>query len=169
MPLAWGVCVSEPQRHRLASEQLAEHDFEFFIPLREHKTVKRGRHHRVLIPYFGRYIFIALTELWVGVLALRGVACILIERENLTPLHVDPDELAAVRKLCDRRGVIRIPPIKGLCLGDVVRVDHGPLAHLRGVYDGAVGRNREAAVFAMFGGQHRALFRTGELRLALGK
>jgi hypothetical protein len=57
---------------------------------------------------------------------------------------------------------------KLLSYGDAVYVDKGPFAHLKGVYDGKVGRRREAAKFWMFGGEHRVLFKAGELQVLGG-
>lgn len=167
----WGVAVSQPQRHRLATEQLRASSVEYFLPMRENVTVSRGRHHRLLVPYFGRYIFIAVCEAWEKILDLRGVAGILLNPETLRPWQVDRSELEAVRAMCNERGIVKetvAVQTCGLRYGDSVYVDHGPLANIRGSYDGKIGRHREAALFVMFGREQRVIFEVGELRAAQG-
>jgi transcription antitermination factor NusG len=165
--VAWGVLMTEPQRHQLASEQLTAHSFEFFLPMREHTQVAHGRHHKMLIPYFGRYVFVVICEAWEKILELRGVSSLLLERKTLFPWLVDSDQLAYVRSQCDENGIVRpapVPPVKKLRYGDVVYTENGPLANKPGVYDCVVGKNREAALFNMFGRENRVLFLLGELK-----
>jgi transcription antitermination factor NusG len=164
--MQWGVLVTEPQRHRIATETLADHGFEFFMPWRELVRISRGRHHRTLIPYFGRYVFVTLCEAWERLPSLRGVSSMLLHSETLLPWRVDSCELDAIRVLCDERGVVREEQRidDGLHYGDLVYVELGPFANLRGVYDCRIGKHREAATFVMFGREQRVMFRCGELK-----
>jgi transcription antitermination factor NusG len=145
------------------------------MPWREQLTIARGRHNRTLIPYFGRYIFFALSGAWQCVIGLRGVAGVIMNEQATAPRHVDLGELLAVHDQCDSNNIIRGEDQsaskqlkKLLSYGDTVYVDKGPFAHLKGVYDGKVGRRREAAKFWMFGGEHRVLFKAGELQMLGG-
>jgi transcription antitermination factor NusG len=158
--------VTQPQRHRVASEQLSENRFQFFLPWREEIRVARGRSRRIRIPYFGRYIFVVICDAWESILTMRGIAGMLLHPESLRPWLVNAADLDRVRALCDGHNVVHEPikPVRGLCYGDLVYPKDGPLANIRGVYDAKVGKKREAAVFNMFGREQRVVFRRGELQ-----
>jgi transcription antitermination factor NusG len=168
MPSSWGIAISQPQRHRIALDQLQSSNFEFFQPWREQIIISHGKHRRLRIPYFGRYIFVVICEAWAQILKLRGIASMLLNPETLHPLSVDLRQLQAVRSLCDRHGIIHQPESQKYKLhyGDQVYAEKGPFANLRGVYDCRIGKHREAAVFTMFGAEQRVLFKLGELKVA---
>lgn len=163
---AWGVLVTESQRHKLAADELTSGGFEYFQPYRELVKVYRGRKVRTRVPYFGRYMFVALCDAWRQVVGLRGVSGILLDPSSLNPIRVDPRELQEVRDRCDRNGVIESPSAgSAFKYGDEVYVEEGPLAFMRGTYDGTVGKKREAAKFFLFGREQRVTFKVGELKL----
>jgi transcription antitermination factor NusG len=166
--MQWGVLVTQPQRHRTATNALASDGFAYFMPWREQLSVSRGKKRRQRLPYFGRYIFVQIGECWERLLHLRGVSGMLLNPDNLMPFKVDLEQLNEVRAMCDRNGVISEPeiPIRRLSFGDKVFVESGPFANLTGRYDCRVGKHREAAMFEMFGSEQRVLFRRGELKSA---
>lgn len=168
--LAWGVLVTESQRHRLAISELSANGFEHFQPYRESVKIRRGNHIRTRIPYFGRYMFVALCEAWRQITKLRGVAGILLDNQTLTPLRVCSAQLQNVRDKCDRNGVIfdQELSVTGLKYGDRVYVEKGSFGFIEGTYDGIIGKNKEQASFIMFGSEKKVTFKTGELK-AMGK
>lgn len=162
----WGVAVAEPQRYRLAATQLAGHGYTYFMPMWERVSVRAGRHQHFFTPVFGRYLFVMISGVWQKISSLRGITGLLLNPETLHPWHVDSDQLDAVRALCDHNVMHKqedVEMARQLMYGDPVSPKSGPLAGLRGVYEGKLNKHRESARFIMFGREQKIVFKVGEL------
>lgn len=165
----WGVLVTQNQRHRVVKEALKNEGFEYFLPLIETASVQRGRHVRTYHPLLGRYVLVALTDLWQRMLKLRGVAGMMftyeLESEYPTPALVSQTEIEYLRAQCVNN-VYRATDEKvrgGFVYGQRVRPKEGPLEWHVGLYDGYAGKKKYAALFNIFGREQRVVFSKGDL------
>lgn len=165
----WGVLVAENQRHRILKESLDAESVEYFLPMVETTSVVRGRHVRSYHPLFGRYVFVALNDLWQRMLSLRGVAGILLtpdtEGEYPAPALACPKQIEYIKTQCVNN-IYRSTDDKvrgGFVYGQHVRPKEGPLEWHVGAYDGRAGKNKYAALFNIFGREQRVIFKRGDL------
>lgn len=162
----WGVVVAEPQRHRLATESLIAAGIDYFMPMLERLNISKGRHERERYPLFGRYIITAITDQWPSLFGMRGISDMLLTA-NRVPALVDEDRVEHIRALCVNN-IFREPRAQkgALMYGQKVTPKAGPLAYHTGSYDCRIGKNREAAIFTLFGAETRVIFKRGELQAA---
>lgn len=135
-----------------------------FIPLVEDTKIINGRHVRLRRPLLGRYILFTIVEHWPELLSLRGVAGILLTADN-EPAVVVEKELSDIRSLCV--GNIYCPRVvrskNGFYYGQRVTPKEGPFAYHVGFFEGVKSRNREVALFKLFGREQKVTFKSGDL------
>ncbi len=159
----WGVLVAERQQVKRVGKSLTEISYQHFLPLYEHLSIVGGRHVREMKPLLGSYILIAICASWRELMSWRGVAGILMN-ESGHPARVNIREVERLREFCPN-DVFRndVNGIVGLTYGQRVTSKEGPFAYHIGRYDGKKGRNREVAVFTLFGREQKITFRSGDL------
>lgn len=162
----WGVLVAEHQKQKLLQENLSAVGTEHFVPMVPGKGINRGgRHVQTYTPLLGRYVLFRIVgDLWKELVRLRGAAGILLTAES-NPARVDSRVVEYLSEHCVN-GIYQ-PKTSGTCngftYGQRVRPLVGPLAGHTGIFDGTIKRNREAALFFLFGRQQRIVFKHGEL------
>lgn len=161
---AWGVLVARHQRTALVSEALTIRGVDHFIPMIEDLRIVRGRHVRNLKPLLGEYVLISISSVWKSLLAVRGVAGILLEAEHGMPAQVLPREVERMRTMCPN-GVKSEQAIQvdGFEYGDTVVALAGPFTHHRGKYQSET-KHGHSVLFVLFGRDCRVVLKSGDLQ-----
>ena len=161
----WGVILSQHQRHRLVVEGLTEFSVPYFLPMIEDTTIINGRHVHKQRPLLGRYILFVITDVWKNLLSIRGVRGMLLDVNKMFPAVVDDEALDDIRSMCINN--VYSPRVvnarKGFVYGQRVTTETGPFAYHIGRYDGIHSRQREVALFNLFGREQKVAFKAGEL------
>ena len=137
------------------------------MPMIENISVVSGRHVRKLSPLLGRYVLFAIDECWKSIARLRGVAGLMLTTDY-QPAVVDHEQLMKLRSVCVN-GIYNQQVVetgRGFVYGQRVTPQSGPLAFHVGRYDGRASKNREAAVFNLFGREQKLFFKAGDLLAA---
>lgn len=158
--------VAKQNRALAVGSSLKKLEVDHFIPRVEKRYVVQGRNIRERQPLLGNYVLVAVTQCWREVLRLRDVHGMLMNECGF-PAQVLPCELAQLRAICPD-GVYggREHLTDGFVYGAKVLAVKGPLTRLTGRYIGRFGKNREEALFSLFGREQKVVFKRGELILA---
>ena len=115
---------------------------------------------------FGRYIITEITKQWPEpVHHARHLRCCAHSKAHACTDR--RDEVEHLRAKCVNNIFREETAPKGVfAYGQRVTLKNGPLAYHLGTYDCAVGKNREAAIFNLFGSDTRVIFKRGELAAA---
>jgi transcriptional antiterminator RfaH len=140
------------RREAFASHCLGLAGFDVYLPRLRERRVVRGRRIEVHPPLFPGYAFVAIVLQWHGARWCPGVLNLIMDGPR--PARV-PDAVIAELRARERAGLIELPPPRSLKRGDAVRVVHGPLRGLRGLYDGMKPRDRVAVLLQILGDQQR--------------
>jgi transcription antitermination factor NusG len=122
MDQSWILCRSKPNQQRWAVENVARvrPDYECYLPQFYDPDLRRMAY------MFGTYMFVRIIERqWHCLSGIWGLASVLVSAEG-TACTVKDEEIAGIRKLEDRNGVVKIK-LKRLEPGAEVRITAGPL------------------------------------------
>ena len=155
------VIVAQQQRVNVAAQSLRESEFEFFLPKIEKVSVVNGRHRRMLVPLFGRYILVCLNAAWRELVRLRGVASMMLTN-NGDPVRVLQYELDNLRSLCPNGVMRQVTSDSGFIRGQLVTTHQGAFAERVMRYE-KQDRHGDMAIFSLFGREQRVVFKQGEL------
>lgn len=163
---SWAVAVAQNNRAFAVSAALKKMEMEHFVPRVEKLAIVRGRHVREYQPLLGNYVLMQVCSRWRDVLRLRDVHGMLLNESGF-PAQVLTREVENLRAFCpDEIYNGSTHETDGWCYGAKVYVEKGPFARFIGRYEGKTGKNREAAVFSLFGREQKVTFKRGELILA---
>ncbi len=144
----WACAQLQRYRETFALECLRRSEYEIFAPRVNERRVVRGRRVVVPVPLFPGYCFVLITLGWHRARWTPGV-CGLIKSGGEQPTRVPDAVIEDIRKR-ERNGFVMLPR-RELAPGDRVRVTHGPLRGLAGLYDGMRGRERVAILLGVLG------------------
>ena len=130
--LKWYVVQSKPREEERAQYFLEEKRLETYLPRMEVITVKNCRNIIKQKPLFPSYLFCRFDpkESLAHVRWTKGVAKILPESVN--PVPVENSMVNTLRDLEQEDGVIRK---KALRRDDRIRVSHGPMKDILGIFE----------------------------------
>jgi transcriptional antiterminator RfaH len=149
----WSAAQLEPNRTRPALHLLELHGYETYCPRIRERRVIRQRVVDAQRELFVGYCFVLIVAgRWWDARWCPGVVRIVLAGERPA---VVPDAVIAEIKARERNGLIELPRPPGLKRGDAVRVSHGPLQGLRGLYEGMKPRERVAVLLQILGDQQR--------------
>lgn len=162
---SWGVLLAQHQRHKMVIEGLTDCQVQHFLPMVEDTIIINGRHVHKQRPLLGRYILFAINDIWKKLASLRGVSGMLLDADKLFPAQVEDAALDAIRSMCvdNVYSPCAVESRNGFFYGQRVTIETGPMAYHIGRYDGHASKNRDAALFNLFGREQRVTFKTGEL------
>lgn len=160
MPVAsaWYVVHTKPRQESRALENLQNQGYECFLPT---MPVEKRRHQRVQVvtePMFSRYLFIRLdaqVQNWSPIRSTLGVSKLVSFGQQ--PARV-PDDLVAFLRGAPPLCVERL-----FAAGDPVRVAHGALKGLEGVYQAPDGEQRALVLVELLGQPQRLKLMLEEL------
>jgi transcription antitermination factor NusG len=141
------------KREALATHCLGLAGFEVYLPRLRERRVLRGRRVEVRPPLFPGYAFVLIVLQWHGARWCPGVMSLIMDGTG--PARV-PDSVISEIQSRERDGLVELPKLPGLKRGDAVRVVHGPLQGLRGLYAGQKPHERVAVLLQILGGIQRA-------------
>ncbi len=145
---AWYALYTKPNSEALVARTLTARGFAPFFPMLPARPGQR------IQPLFPTYLFLRCDMEQVGLATLQwvpGLRCILniAGRPAVVPdraIALIEDELARI----EAQGGLPAHPFK---VGDEVVIDEGPLAGLRGVFQGPVGPAERVRILIRFLGQ----------------
>ena len=157
----WYAVMAKPRQERSSTTFLVQAGIETYYPeFNEYVTVKGRRCVRRsgLFPgyFFARFDY---DNQYRTVSYCRGVRRIV--RFGQTPAEVEPGLLDDIRRGLSRQDTI---PIPRLTHGEVVRISHGPLAGVEGVFDYKLsGKDRVVVLLRALSYQSRAVLNFSDI------
>ena len=130
----WYAVWTRSHCERLVAQQLAAKGFAAFLPEMGERSVRQGKAHIVPVPMFPGYLFLRHAmqkSSYVEILKVRGIVRILEGGwTRLTPIA--DEEVDAIQRLVDAG----VPVFAHAYFrhGDRVRVVHGPLTGVEGIF-----------------------------------
>lgn len=150
----WIVVNSQPNRERLAVDQLTNQSYKTYCPMIR-RRIRHARQMRdVLRPLFPGYLFVAIDparERWRPILSTLGVRTII--RNGDTPSLVDPELISALR--AREVGGAVIKPETRYQIGDEVKMSGGPFDGLIARIVAMDERDRLTVLLDLLGGKIR--------------
>jgi transcription elongation factor/antiterminator RfaH len=148
----WYVVHTLPHREQTAQHHLNAQGFRTFLP-RYRKTVRHARMLKtILAPLYSRYLFIALDlrrDRWRSVNGTYGVATLVMQRENPTPVLRGAVEALLV----SATGSGIVPFRSELQPGQPVRFVAGPFADQLGILEHLTNSGRIRVLLEMMSGR----------------
>jgi transcription antitermination factor NusG len=146
--MSWIVVLTKPNQERIACENLARQNFEYYWPRFLEKRPTKTALIRSLFP---RYLFVSIDKIWYPLTGTRGIAKVLLGTDG--PLTLPSTELEKLRRREGADGLIQLsPPPSKFDLGDKVKALDGPLAGHILIYDGMTARERCRVLATLLGG-----------------
>lgn len=153
----WYVVQTRPRDEATALFHLRRQGFESYLP----RFLKRRRHARKVdvtpVPLFPGYLFVALdlaAARWRSIHGTVGVSRLVCHGEMPAPLPNGVVEEIQGREGDD--GWVVLHPATALHQGQSVEISNGPLAELRGIFEGLDSRERVIVLLNLLGREVRA-------------
>ena len=127
----WCAARLMSRREALATHCSGLAGFDVYLPRLRERRISRGRKIEVRAPLFPGYAFVLIVLQWHQARWCPGVFNLIMAGDG--PARV-PDSVISEIQSRERDGLIELPKAPGLKHGDAVRVTHGPLQGLRGLY-----------------------------------
>jgi transcriptional antiterminator RfaH len=160
--LLWYVLNTKPQSEARVARALMTRGFEIFLPLLSSQPTEH------LQPLFPSYLFVNCDLEIVSVGSLEWIPGL---RRIVTftgrPAVVPDDAIALIRSQIQTIEALGGLPTHNFKPGDTVIIDEGPLAGLRGIFQGPIGPAERVHILIRFLGQaNRAEVPVSALRAA---
>ncbi len=153
----WYVVQTRPRDESTALFHLTRQGFEGYLP----RFLKRRRHARKVdispVPLFPGYLFVALdlaAARWRSIHGTVGVSRLVCHGDN--PAPVPEGVVEDIQGRQDPAGWVVLHSQTGLRQGQVVEISNGPLAELRGVFEGLDSKERVVVLLSLLGREVRA-------------
>jgi|SRR5580765_7749800 transcriptional antiterminator RfaH len=137
----WSVAQTETRREGTAARFLTDQGFTTYLP-------KIRLAHKRVVPLFPGYLFVRIELRWWQINQTIGVIQLLTAGDQ--PAQVR-DSIVEIIKAKERGGIVRLPPPKGLRIGQQVRVLRGSFEGHIGLYHGMSGKDRERVLLDLLG------------------
>ena len=143
----WGVCRSQFQRERFASEQLGLRGYETFLPMVQTK--------RATAPLFSGYFFVRIVEQWRSINFCFGVLGLV--RVGDCPSKMPDREIERLQAMVVG-GFVRLPDTpatsaRRFTKGERVRIIGSPFEGVRAIHSGMRSGDRERILLSLLGSQ----------------
>jgi transcriptional antiterminator RfaH len=140
------------RREALALRCLGLAGFVTYCPRLRAQRLSHGRRIEVRPLLFPGYCFVVIELQWHAARWAPGMLGLIMAGDG--PARV-PDAVIAELRSRERDGLVELPKPPGLQHRDAIRVVHGPLQGLRGLYDGMKPRERVAVLLQILGDRQR--------------
>ena len=157
----WYAVMAKPRQERTATSFIEQAGIETYYPEVNECVSVKGRRRTRLSPLFPGYFFARFDydKKYRAVSYCRGVRKIVTFGQ--APAEVEPSLLDDIRRELSRRDMI---PIPRLTRGEVVRISHGPLAGVEGVFDYCLsGQERVVVLLRALSYQSRAVVKLSDI------
>lgn len=132
----WYVVNTHVRGEEMAAVNLGNQGFEPYLP----RYLKKRSHARSVVwlpaPMFPRYLFVQLdpeNEQWRAIRSTVGVSHFLCQGDTPTPV---PDGVVeSIRARENDQGLVTLGLDQSFRRGDPVRVTHGPMADMVGIFE----------------------------------
>jgi transcription antitermination factor NusG len=135
----WFALQVRARREKAVADHLSGKDYELYLPLYRSRRRWSDRLKEVEAPLFPGYLFCRFN-VHERLPILRTPWVIQVVGYNHSPVPVEESEIAAVRTLVDSG--LPSQPWPFLQIGDMVRIESGPLCGLEGILINAKGNHR---------------------------
>lgn len=132
----WYVIYAEPSCEHIAKDHLERRDIHVLLPrIREYHYSSKGEEIKIK-PLYPNYLFaqMAHPEDYYKVIWAKGVRRIV--GNGAEPIPLDDSIVEFFKRQTEESGFIQ--PSPQIRIGDMVRVNHGPLKGLIGIVDGSI-------------------------------
>lgn len=165
--MVWGVAFTHPNLESKAIANLSEAGFECFHPQTRKSTVKHGKRVQMIRPLFPRYLIVRLQGAMGDLFRVRDVKGAILTPDKQFR-EISDGTIAHLQTFSDEFGFydadVSCGPT-GLQYGQKVTPKDGVWFGHFGSYDSAY-KNREFALFSLFGREARVSFKQGDLLAA---
>jgi transcription antitermination factor NusG len=141
---------------------LAASGYETYLPRLREQCRSHGRKILVTPPLFPGYAFVLITLQWHAARWAPGTCGLIMD--GVQPARV-PDHVIEEIRARERGGLVELPKPPSAQPGDRVRVVHGPLAGLAGLYDGMRPRERVLVLLTVLGACRRVELRADDIEV----
>ena len=152
----WYAIQTKGNKEKEVAKRLTDLKFEIFMPwLRDRRRIG-SKYHWVLVPLFPGYLFCRLDLVVSGKTARYspGVKDFLRFGNDIT--EISNDIIVALQERCPE-GIAAVNPVS-LTAGDSVRINEGPFAGLRAIFERKMkGTERVAVLLELLGRQTRLI------------
>jgi transcription antitermination factor NusG len=144
----WAVAQTQPQRERLAIEELGRAGFSIYFPRIRFRQNGRWR----ITGLFPGYLFVAITDHWWAARWCRGVLR-LLGVDGSTPARLHGNVISEIRKQEKNGFVVLKPRSEKLRKGQQVRIVGGQFSGHLAFYEGQSSHDRERVLLDLLGRQ----------------
>ena len=164
--LHWYVVRCQANAERRARDNLVRQEFRVWLPLCRKTRRHARRTESVLRPLFPRYLFLAadFAEVpWRPILSTYGVSGLLSGPDG--PAPVPEGVIEALQARADSEGIVALST-EAFRTGERVRVVHGPLAELEGIFQTRTDSERIQLLLTLMGHAVRVIVRSDDIERA---
>ena len=147
----WTLVVSQANKERLATQNISNQGYEYYLPLFREKIVKQNNTIDVTKVLFPRYIFVKVRQQWASLTGTYGVSGLVME--GTSPKVIPERVIEKIRSREDKDGFITIEEKDKLSQGDSVKLAEGPLKDSIGIYQGMSNDERAVVLFKILGSE----------------
>jgi transcriptional antiterminator RfaH len=152
MPSFWCAARLMHRREALALHCLGLAGYLTYCPRLRAQRLSHGRRIEVRPLLFPGYCFVWIELQWHAARWSPGTCGLIMAGDG--PARVPEAVIDEIRGR-ERDGLVELPKPPGLQHGDAIRVVHGPLQGLCGLYDGMKPRERVAVLLQILGDRQR--------------
>ena len=147
----WTLVVTQPNKEKLAVQNILNQGFECYLPLYREKIVKNGVAQDVARVLFARYIFCKVKQQWACLTGTYGVSALLME--GLSPKVVPQKIIDQIKQREDKQGFVVLDDDEELKKGKPVQITKGIFKDTIGIYQGMSTDERAIVLFKMLGSE----------------
>ena len=152
----WYAALCKPRQETVAEANLANQGFAVYLPRLKTPRRRAGRWVDAVEPLFPRYLFVAAdleARSLAPIRSTRGVSGLV--RFGVEPAVVPDNLIEALRRREDSTTGLHVCTRPLFAAGDRVKLLHGPLAGLEGVFAAETGDLRVIVLMEMLGRLNR--------------
>jgi len=149
----WTLVISQANKERLATQNISNQGYEYYLPVFREKIVKKETTFEVTKVLFPRYIFVKVVQQWASLTGTYGVSSILMD--GISPKIIPERVLDKIRARQDKDGFVVLEEKDKLSQGTSVKVTEGPLRDTIGIFQGMSNDERAVVLFKMLGSEQR--------------
>lgn len=145
----WALVVSQPNKERLAVQNIRNQGYEYYLPMIREKVIRQGKQIELARPLFRNYIFTRIQAQWSSLTGTYGVSGIVLEGRS--PQRVPERVIETLKNRQDKDGFIRLDEKEELEKGQTVKINSGPFEGHIGIYEGMSADERAIVLFKLLG------------------
>lgn len=150
----WILVTTQSNRERLAVQNIARQNYDYYFPLFREIVVRGGVKTEVARPLFPRYCFVRTKPQWASLTGTFGVSAVVMEGKN--PRRVPDRVVELLRGREDEEGFVHLDEDDSdLRRGSSVKVGAGMFQGNIGIYQGMDEAERAIVLFRLLGKEHK--------------